>query len=110
MSITRADILSVAPEFRDVKAGNITDDDWTRVIADVDTMVNDNFLGATKGRLARMWLAAHYMAVKHPEISQAQKIRTYEDKSGGKDSGAMGSTRFWKVYQSIIKTMGAVVP
>lgn len=95
MAVVVADVRAFAPEFRDTVA--VPDSEVLSALTDAQAEVNYDAWGTAGNRGVKL-LTAHYLAVAHPELSQAQKIRVYET-PGAEDAGALGTTRWGAEYK-----------
>lgn len=95
MAVTVQKVRDIAPEFQYVS--NFPDPEIQAAIDTATTQVSPEAFGNTTD-LAITYLAAHFLAVSHPEASQSQKIRAWEAGSGASDIGFLGTTRFGAIY------------
>lgn len=104
MSVTAADVRLIAPELRDVNA--ITDSELNAAIADSVLELSIAQWG-TMFDVATKWLAAHKVAVQHPELSQQPgvKVRLYET-PGAENAGALAASRFGMELARLQRRMG----
>jgi hypothetical protein len=104
VAVVAADVRTIAPELRDVAA--VPEDEITAAIADAVLELSAAQWG-TMIDVATKWMAAHKLAVSHPELCQpaGTKIRVYET-PGAQEAGQLGSTRFGVEFVRLRRTMG----
>lgn len=109
MAVTVAQLRRTAPEFRDT--GVYTDVALQGFIDDATTQVAPDAFG-TSLDLGIKYLAAHMLALSHPEASQGAgtKIRVWET-PGAEDAGELGTTRYGIEFHRLRKSQkGARMP
>lgn len=109
MAVTVAQLRNTAREFRDT--GIYQDAELQTCIDDATSQVAPDAFGASTD-LGVRYLAAHYLAVNHPEVSDAPgaKIRPWET-AGSADAGELGTTRYGMIFHGLRKTQaGARFP
>lgn len=94
---TPADVRKIAPEFAFIDT--YTDSEIQLAIDTATGQLSPEAWGASYD-LAVKWLAAHFLAVSHPEQSQTQKIRSWEE-TGSTDDVFLGITRFGAVFKQL---------
>ena len=104
MAVVVADVRNIANELRDTVA--VPDAEITVAIADAVLELSAAQWG-TMIDVATKWMAAHKLAVSHPELCQpaGTRIRIYET-PGAEEAGQLGSTRFGVEFVRIRRTMG----
>lgn len=99
MATVVADVRNIAPELRDLVA--VPDAEVQVAIDDaaaqLDAVTWDNLYDQ-----GVKWLAAHLLALSHPELSQTpgSKVRLWET-PGAQDAGMLGTTRFGVQFTSL---------
>lgn len=95
MTVSIADIRAIAPEFQ--YPSSYPDSEVQTALSSAISQVSPEAWGASTD-IAIKYLAAHFIAVSHPEASQAQKVRAWEAGAGASDIGFLGTTRFGAIY------------
>jgi hypothetical protein len=103
--ITPTDVRNIAPEYKfptqypdteiQLHINNaylsLAHESWLNEYTETDTW-----------NLAATYLAAHFIAVSHPEASQANRIRAWEAQGGNvTDDTFLGITRFGAVFKQM---------
>ena len=105
MSVAVSDVRTAAPELRDPTY--VPDSEVTIAIGRAVSQLSIEAwaLIPTDRDLATTWLAAHYLAVAHPELSQTPgaRVRVWED-AGAADAGALGATRYGLLLSGLINS------
>lgn len=105
MAVLQADVVGIAPELAGVPAG-----EFTTAIADAQSEVSAEAWGSDYDRAVK-WLAAHKLAISHPEQSGPGN-RTYSYETPTEvEAGPFARTRFgleyWRMLQG--QAFGALV-
>lgn len=101
MAVVPADVKNIAPEFASLADPEIT------------TAINDAVLEQDAGTWGPMldrgtkWLAAHILAISHPELSgPGGRTYTYETPTEEK-AGPYSRSRFGLEYWRLVRRLGA---
>jgi hypothetical protein len=99
MAVVVADVIRIGPEFASLPSGDIQ-----AAVTDAALELDAGIWG-TWYDLATKWLAAHKLAVSHPELSQVTPIRAYEQ-MGGDGRGALGTSRYGVEMMRLQRKLG----
>lgn len=97
MPTSPGDVRIIAPEFAFIDTYT---DPEIQLAIDTATLQLSPEAWGTSYDVAVKWLAAHFLAISHPEQSQTQKVRAWEE-TGSTDDVFLGITRFGAVFKQL---------